>query len=78
MAAYALIDSIDQLSHNPDHPWCERKKEDLAAFIGIVRSTVYEAIKQGIELGLLEKNERGDLRTTRKWIDEVRLYNSDK
>jgi len=77
MAAYALIDSIDQLSHRPDHPWCERKKEDLASFIGIVRSTVYEAIKQGTEAGLLEKNERGDLRTTQKWIDEVRLYDTD-
>lgn len=77
MAAYALIDSIDQLSHRPNHPWCERKKEDLALFIGVVRSTVYEAIKQGLEADLLEKNEKGELRTTQRWISEVRLYDTN-
>ena len=78
MAAYALIDSIDQLSHRPDHPWCEKKKEDLAAFLGIVRSTVYKGIEQGLEKGLIEKNERGDLRTTQLWIEQVRLYDSNR
>ena len=76
MAAYALIDSIDQLSHRPDHPWCETKKEALGQFIGIVRSTVYKAIDDGLEKGLIEKNERGDLRTTQLWVEQVRLYDA--
>lgn len=77
-SAYMLIDSIDQLSHRPNHPWCEKKKEDLAEFLGIVRSTVYKAIEVGLEKGLIEKNDRGDLRTTQKWIDEVRLYDTSR
>lgn len=78
MAQYALIDSIDQLSHRPDHPWCETKKQDLADFLEIARSTVYEAIKIGLEKELIEKNERGDLRTTQTWIDQVRLYDTSR
>ncbi len=76
MSAYALIDSIDQLSHRPDYPWCTTPKEALGEFVGITRKTVYNAITVGIEHGLIEKNERGDLRTTQKWIEQVRLYNT--
>jgi len=76
MAHYALIDSVDQLSRRHDHPWCETKKQDLADFLEIARSTVYEAIKLGIEKGLLEKNEKGELRTTSLWIEQVRLYDT--
>ena len=78
MIEYALIDSIDQLSHRPDHPWCTTPKEALADFLNIARRSVFNGIKTGIENDLLEKNDRGDLRTTQKWINQVRLYNTQE
>jgi hypothetical protein len=73
-STYAVIDSIHQLSHRPDHPWCTTPKEHLGKFLDITRKTVHVAITAGLEKGLLEKNERGDLRTTNKWIELVVLY----
>ena len=74
MAVYAVIDSIDNLSHNANHPWCVEKKEKLASWLGVSRQTIHTAINVGIEKGLLEKNEQGGLRTTETWIANVRLY----
>jgi hypothetical protein len=51
-------------------------KEKLARFLGVTRKTVHAAIANGIEKKLLEKSERGDLRTTSKWIENVVLYES--
>lgn len=76
MIEYALIDSIDQLSHRPEHPWCTISKDALADFLSVARRSVFNAIKRGIELELLEKNDRGDLRTTEKWVQQVRLYDA--
>ncbi len=68
-AAYAIIDSIHQLSHRPNHPWCSTSKEKLGKFLN-----AHTAIADGLEKGLLEKNERGDLRTTEMWIENIVLY----
>ena len=65
MIEYALIDSIDQLSHRPDHPWCTVSKNELADFLDIARRTVFNTIKKALAEDLIEKNDRGDLRTTR-------------
>lgn len=73
-SAYAIIDSIHQLSHRPDHPWCSTSKEKLGNFLNVSRKTAHTAIAEGLEKGLLEKNERGDLRTTEKWIENIVLY----
>ena len=75
---YAVIDSVHQLSHRPEHPWCTTSKEQIANFLSITRKTVHVALVKGIESGLLNKNERGDLRTTNKWIDNVVLYDNKK
>ncbi len=76
---YAVIDSVHQLSHRPDHPWCTQTKADLAAFLDISDRQAFRAIKEGLEKELLEKNERGDLRSTTKWVNQVVLYDhSDK
>ena len=73
-SGYAVIDSIHQLSHRVDHPWCSTPKEKLGNFLDVTRKTVHAAIADGLEKGLLEKNARGDLRTTTKWIENVVLY----
>ncbi len=76
LSTYAVIDSIHQLSHRPDYPWCTTPKDKLADFLSFSRRTVFNAISEGIEKGLLEKNDRGDLRSTSQWIENVVLYNS--
>ena len=71
---YVIIDSIHQLSHKPDHPWCVQSKDAMGEFTGLSRSTVFRAIEEGLNKGLLEKNERGDLRTTHEWYTKVMVY----
>lgn len=71
---YSVIDSVDQLSHKPDHPWCTETKENIAKFLGIGERTVYRAIDTGLEKNLIEKDDRGALRSTLEWIETVRLY----
>lgn len=73
---YAIIDSVHQLSHRPDHPWCTQSKADLAAFLDISDRQAFRAINEGIEKGLLEKNDRGDLRSTELWVTKVVLYDN--
>ena len=71
---YTVIDSIHNLSHNPDHPWCSESKAKIADFVGMSERQVFRAIIKGEELGLIEKHETGALRSTMMWINEVVLY----
>lgn len=75
MNDYVVIDSIHKLSHNdPKYHYCIMSKENLAEFLRIARRTVFNIIQTGLEKGLLEKNDRGDLRTTDKWVNLIELY----
>lgn len=79
MISYAVIDSIHTLSHsNPDYYWCTMSKDELGKFHGISRRTVFNAIDEGLKKSLIEKNDRGDLRTTMKWVDLVNFYSPRK
>lgn len=71
---YVVIDSVHQLSHKPSHPWCTQSKDEIASYTGISRRTVFRAIETGLEKGLIEKNERGDVRSTDLWVETVTLY----
>ncbi|MEQ8694450.1 MAG: hypothetical protein RIC85_03880 [Gammaproteobacteria bacterium] len=73
---YTVMDSIHNLSHRPDHPWCTESKSKIGEFVGMSERQVFRAIQKGEELGLIEKHERGDLRSTDKWINSVVLYKS--
>ncbi|PLX41209.1 MAG: hypothetical protein C0605_05760 [Hyphomicrobiales bacterium] len=75
---YAVFDSIHKLSHRPEHPWCTESKDRIGEWIKCSRRTVFNAIDKGLELGLIEKNDRGDLRSTEKWIQQVELYSTDE
>jgi len=74
LTTYAVIDSVHQLSHRPDHPWCSQSKIEMAKFLDVCERQVFRAVRQGLEKGLLEKSDRGDLRTTELWIRQVVLY----
>ncbi len=74
LTAYAVIDSVHQLSHRPDHPWCSQSKLEIAKFLDISERHVFRAVKDGINKGLIEKSTRGDLRSTDLWINQVVLY----
>lgn len=76
LTTYAVIDSVHQLSHRPDHPWCSQSKLEMARFLDVSERQVFRAIKEGLEKDLLEKSDRGDLRTTETWIRQVVLYDA--
>lgn len=78
MNEYAVIDSIDQLSNNVAYPYCKEKKEHIAAFVGVTRQTAHNAINKGIEKELIDKDEHGHIRTTEKWVFQVRLHSNKK
>ncbi len=74
LTTYAVIDSVHQLSHRPDHAWCSQSKLEMAKFLDVSERQVFRAVKEGLEKELIEKNDRGDLRTTELWIRHVILY----
>jgi hypothetical protein len=74
LTTYAVIDSVHQLSHRPDHPWCSQSKLEMARFLDVSERQVFRAVRQGLEKRLLEKSDRGGLRTTEVWIHQVVLY----
>ncbi len=47
---------------------------EIAKFLDVSERQVFRAIKEGLEKELIEKNDRGDLRTTEFWIRQVILY----
>jgi len=73
---YIVIQSIHYLSNsNEKFSWCSASKQQIAEFCGIGERTVFYAIQKGIELGLIEKDEKSSfLRTTPKWHREIYLY----
>ena len=72
---YGVFDSIHHLSHSQqDFPYCTMSKKELAKFLGISERFVYKTIKKGEAKRIIEKNERGDLRTTSCWTNLVYLY----
>ena len=78
LTTYAVIDSIHQLSHRADHPWCSQSKSEIARFLDASERHVFRAVKEGLEKGLLERNDRGDLRSTELWVRQVILYKSEQ
>lgn len=76
LTTYAVIDSVHQLSHRPDHPWCSQSKLEMAKFLDVSERQVFRAVRQGLEKGLLEKSDRSGLRTTELWIRQVVLYDA--
>ena len=76
LTTYAVIDSVHQLSHRPNHPWCSQSKLEIARFLDVSERQVFRAVKEGLEKELLEKSDRGDLRTTELWIRQVVLYDA--
>lgn len=71
LVEYCVIDGIHNLSHRPNHPYCTLSKDNMGTFLGVNRATIFRALTKGFTDNLLEKNDRGDLRTTDKWILEV-------
>ena len=76
LTTYAVIDSVHQLSHRPDHPWCSQSKLEMARFLDVSERQVFRAINEGLKKDLLEKSDRGDLRTTELWVRQVVLYDA--
>ena len=75
---YIVIDSVHKLSTtNRNFPYCTMSKEELADFLGLGRATVFRAIKEAEEAGLIEREAKKGLRSTEAWINAVELYRLD-
>ena len=53
-------------SPNESRWWTARR---AAAYIGAGTKEIYKAVRKG-KLKAVRLNERGDIRTTREWVDE--------
>ena len=71
MLEYTLVDLVHQLSGRANYPFCIKSKENMAKDLGYSRAGVFKAIKRCLSLGLLEKGQRGGLRTTDLWYQAV-------
>lgn len=64
---YCFVDTIDKLSNNHEYPWCVTSKPALSEFLGITKMGLYNILNRMIEMGYIEKNKKGHLRTTELW-----------
>ena len=72
---YVIVDSVHKLSSSdPNYPWCVMSKADMAKFLKLGDRTVFRALNEAEELGLIERNEHGGLRATDKWIKAVEIF----
>jgi excisionase family DNA binding protein len=55
------------IEHATDSRWWSAKR--AAAYIGAGPKEIYKAVRTG-KLKAVRLNERGDIRTTREWVDE--------
>ena len=71
---YVVVDSIHKLStSDPKFPYCVMSKADLAKFLRLADRTVFRALNEAEELGLIERQDYG-VRTTEMWIKAVEIY----
>lgn len=67
---YQVLESIRHLStHNPNYKWCMQKKDEIAEYCAISRSTVFRVIAKGKQQGLIESSPENEewIRTTNLW-----------
>lgn len=75
LTTYVIVDSVHKLSSSdPHYPWCVMSKPDMAKFLQLGERTVYRALNEAEEQGLIERNEHGGLRATEKWIKAVEIF----
>lgn len=71
---YVVIDSVHKLStSDPKFPYCIMSKSDMATFLKLSERTVYRALSEAEEKGLIERHPRG-LRASPHWIRTVEIY----
>lgn len=73
---YSLMAAIHSLSNeNPDktkNGWCYASKTYLAELFDISRRNVFNVLNNLIGRGLLEKNTRGYVKPTHKWLEAIK------
>jgi hypothetical protein len=76
--AYVVVDSVHKLStSDPNFPYCVMSKMEMAEFLNLAERTVYRALNDAEERGLIQRHGYG-LRATEKWIGAVEVYSIHK
>lgn len=69
---YCVLDTIYHLSNNRKYNgWCVASKGYIAKTLSLGESTVFGILKTLEEKGLIERNERGDVRTLDAWNELI-------
>lgn len=77
---YSFCDEVWKLqanSYGPSPGWCSKAKESIADDLDYTKRTIQLWTVELINLGIIEQNERGWLRTTRLWYDTVIWANGE-
>ncbi|MEO0624874.1 MAG: hypothetical protein AAFU49_07100 [Pseudomonadota bacterium] len=78
LSTYAIVDSVHKLSTiNPGFPYCVMSKKGPREIFDLSESTVYRALNQAEEKGLIERCEFG-LRATDAWVRSVEMFSIHK
>jgi len=73
---YVVIDSIHKLSSSDrKYPYCIMSKKDLGKFLQLTDRTIFRALNDAEDAGLIERSEQG-VRATEKWVNTVELYDT--
>ena len=71
---YTIADMIYHLSSNPKAPtpgWCTKCRDNMAEDIGFSKRGLQGAISRLIQKNIIERNEKGHVRTTSFWYEIV-------
>jgi len=69
---YCVLDTIYHLSNNQRYNgWCVASKGHIAKVLGLGESTVYTILTTLEEKGLIERSDRGDVRTLDLWNELI-------
>ena len=69
---YCILDSIYMLSHNKKYGgWCVMSKRDIGKELDLSERTVFVTIDLLEAKGLIDKSEKGFLRTTDEWNELI-------
>lgn len=69
---YCFLDTVMKMANSKKAKtpgWCSEPKESLAKEFRITRSGIYRMIKRLEVKSLIERNEEGEVRSSKKWYD---------
>lgn len=71
---YCVLDIIHQLGKTKSNKWCTVSKKNIGNFIGVSREHVIRTINKLVILGVVERGQGSELRTTDLFVSRLFYY----